>query len=125
MRLNEILSPKIPKQLSESFAIGDTDGFMEKIQSIPKYMYHCTSSDNRESILQNGLQTKYDRTGDENNIGSIYLCTKLPEQIPGRDIWKVNVSGMDLSEDTYDGEEDNDTWWQAFDDVPTERLELI
>jgi hypothetical protein len=94
-------------------------------QTIPNVLYHHSNPANRQSILNNGLQTKYDQTGDENSIKGIYLTDK-PSYT--KDTWEVNVKGLEVEED-YSGYsheiEKYGNWYVVYQNIEPERVKLI
>lgn len=91
-------------------------------ESNSNIMYHVTNPEYRDSIQRDGLLIDKDNTGQ----GGVFLAdTMKPNGIPGMDIWKVDVSGLEL-EDDWSGEPDEgEQWYICFDDIPPSRLNLV
>ena len=85
----------------------------------PAILYHYTWPENRESILQYGLLVNKSQTEGQ----EIYLASKLRADTNG-DIWQVHARGLDLNQ-TLTPDDDEDTWWVVYDDIPPDRLRLI
>ncbi len=91
-------------------------------------LYHHSHSHNRQSILSNGLQTKYDQTVDLEEpgvIGGIFL-SKKPDYSSKSDIWEVNISGLVVEEDWSGQPEDlEDTWYVIYQNISPSRILLL
>ena len=97
-------------------------------QQVPSVLYHHSNRNNRQSILQHGLQTKYDQTVDLNEpgvIGGIYLSNK-PEYGPRIDVWAVHVCGLPVEEDwTSVPEDPQENWYVCYQEIPPNRMNLV
>lgn len=105
-------------------------GTLEKAASVtPKVVYHGSSPENRQSILQHGLLASKSDAAQLGGHGVLFFDDKLDTQ-KGIDEWEVNVEGLDLEpDDTTDISNNPDweghTWWAYYGDIPPERLKLI
>lgn len=89
----------------------------------PSVLYHYSPVSNRQSIGTHGLSITKDQTG----LGGVFLLDRLDHSTKS-DVWKVDVSGLDLADDwTYDPADPDEGGrsWIHFNDIPPERLTLI
>lgn len=92
-------------------------------------LYHHSHASNRESIIQNGLLTKYDQTnelGQPGVVGAIYLTT-APKTQQWIDCWAVDVTGLELTLDNTQPDRPefpHEVWYMCFEDIPPNRLRL-
>lgn len=97
----------------------------------PNIMYHMSPVANRQSILQFGLQGKYDQTVDLSEpgvVGGVFLSTH-PNPSLNTDVWQVDVRGLPLEEDwstTVPAESPEDErWYVVYQDIPPNRIRLV
>jgi hypothetical protein len=95
---------------------------------IPSVLYHHSRPNNRQSILQHGLQGKYDQTVDLEQpgvVGGIFLSSK-PDYSTNSDVWEVDVCGLPV-EDDWSGqpEDQQENWYVIYQDIPSSRIRLI
>lgn len=94
---------------------------------IPGILYHHSLPHHRQSILQFGLQGKYDQTVDLTDpdvVGGIFLTNK-PKQSKS-DVWEVNVQGLPVEEDwSGQPEASDETWYVVYQDIPPNRIKLL
>lgn len=93
-------------------------------------LYHSTATENRESILKNGLVlriTNADGTEQLSITGGIFFSSKQPEPAEQIDIWEVDTRGLLVIEDDTDAPLDpEDTWWVIYNHpIGVERLTLL
>ena len=98
---------------------------------VPSIMYHMSPVSNRQSILQHGLQGKYDQTVDMSQpgvTGGIFLSTH-PNPTTNSDVWQVDVRGLPLEEDwstsVPDEAPEDERWYVVYQDIPPNRIKLI
>ena len=82
---------------------------------MPFILYHHSDPRVRDSILQFGLKTKFDRSG----MNAIFLTDKKEGPL---DVWEVNVNGLSLEQDHTTEEEG---CWMCFDDIPPSKIKLL
>ena len=92
------------------------------------HLYHGTSRDNRDSILQRGLLRPVIEESTEGYKGGVFFHTVLSDEDVRResiDVWRVDVTGIELERDTTTEHEDADPWMVAwYQDVEPWRLTL-
>ena len=95
---------------------------------MPSVLYHHSHPNNRQSILQHGLQGKYDQTVDLKEpgvVGGIFLSSK-PNHSTRSDVWEVDVRGLHVEEDWSGQPEDpQENWYVVYQDIPPNRIKLI
>ena len=94
----------------------------------PDVMYHGTDSANRESIQTKGLLLAKSEAAQLGGDGAIFLSENKYSHHPesGIDEWAVDIRGLELfADDTTDPEDETDTWWQCFENIPPQRLKLV
>ena len=100
---------------------------------VPPVLYHHARKKNRQSILQNGLQTQYDSTIGSGNIGGIFMSNKAATgdhpAAGNSDIWEVDVRGLDVEEDSTTSVPpeypEDEMWYVVYSDIPPNRLKLL
>jgi hypothetical protein len=95
---------------------------------MPSVLYHHSHQNNRQSILQHGLQGKYDQTVDLKEpgvVGGVFLSSK-PDHSTKSDVWEVDVRGLHVEEDWSGQSEDEQVnWYVVYQDIPPNRIKLI
>ena len=109
--------------------VNGSEQLMENMN--PSIMYHMSPVANRQSILQHGLQGKYDQTVDMSQpgvTGGIFLSTH-PNPTTNSDVWQVDVRGLPLEEDwstsVPDEAPEDERWYVVYQDIPPNRIRLI
>jgi hypothetical protein len=87
----------------------------------PRVAYHATFPDNRDNIRMHGLDPKYSDTFEE---GAVFFATGGKPD-PKMDIWKANLSGLDIEYDPTQEGGDNEHWWYTHQLVVPDRLKLV
>lgn len=82
-------------------------------------MYHTSCKENRSGISASGLLSSSDQTGH----GAVFLAEAMPKASDSFDVWVVDVSGLDLTED-FTGDPDDDRWWMYYGDIDKSLLKL-
>ncbi len=83
-------------------------------------LFHVSSKDNRESILQHGLSIDFDNTGYD----AVFLTTNANEKSDDNwDVWKVDVSNLEKEED-WTGFSENEKWYILFETIQPSRISL-
>lgn len=95
---------------------------------MPSVLYHHSRPSQRQSILQHGLQTKFDQTVDLTQsgvTGGIYLSDKS-NLTTRSDVWQVDVRGLPVEDDWTSTPEDSDeNWYIVYQDIPPARIKLV
>ena len=87
----------------------------------PAVGYHSTFPDNRDNIRMHGLDPKYSDTFEE---GAVFFATGgTPD--PRMDIWKADLSGLDIEYDPTQEGGDSENWWYTHQLVVPDRLTLV
>jgi hypothetical protein len=93
----------------------------ESERPAPIVAYHATFPDNRDNIRMHGLDPKYSDTFEE---GAVFFATGgTPD--PRMDIWKANLSGLDIEYDPTQEGGDSEHWWYTHQLVVPDRLTLV
>jgi hypothetical protein len=79
-------------------------------------LYHCTSSENWESIQKHGLLLNPEGGEATSSItGGFFFSNKQPLPAEHLDVWEVNAAGLRLQLDDTDMPiEPDDTWWVLY-----------
>ena|SRR6266446_4467269 len=93
-------------------------------------LFHSTATENRASILENGLVLGVPNANGAEQLsitGGIFFSSKRPEPAEQIDIWEVDTSGLTVIIDDTDVPFDlEDTWWVVYNQpIGTERLRLL
>lgn len=89
----------------------------------PKYLYHCSSKENRQSILENGL------VGGHGGAWCIYLSEEPKSwKQEEMDLWEILTDGLKLNEFTIVDEKlDEVLYWGKINGkitIPKENVKL-
>lgn len=85
-------------------------------------LYHHSHRQNRQSILANGLLVRHgERAGGH---AAIFL-TDRSRPSPTSDAWTVDVDGLPVEEDDGEPENEGESWFAVYEDVPASRLKLL
>ena len=87
----------------------------------PAVAYHATFPDNRDNIRMHGLDPKYSDTFEE---GAVFFATGGKPD-PRLDIWKADLSGLDIEYDPTQEGGDSEHWWYTHQHVVPDRLTLV
>lgn len=101
----------------------DSDSMMILTSPI---LYHESPSENRESILQYGLHQRFSELYEEgeDHSGMTFLSDVMPEYSRNFDVWEVDVSGLELWEDSTTEPFPGHNWY-CTGSVPPERIKLV
>lgn len=87
-------------------------------------LYHGTSKQNRQSILERGLM-RFPIDDHDPHLGGIFFHTVAGLPSEYLDIWEVETAGIELERDTTTEHDESDPWWVCWDvDITPDRLIL-
>lgn len=123
----EATAPKQVAPLAGQKSMFGDDG-LEPPTVSPRFLYHHTSSANRDSITKNGILGRYDKTvdlSDPGAAGGVFLSDK-PRHSPGTDVYKVNTHGHPVEPDwTGAPEDESENWYVTYKDIHPRQITRI
>jgi len=89
-------------------------------------LYHESPSNNRDSILEHGLHRRFSELyeEDEDLSGLTFLTDTMPEFSPNFDVWEVDVSDIQLWEDSTTEPFPGQNWYCTAS-VPPDKIKLV
>ena len=87
--------------------------------------YHSTPSENRDSILRQGLLASKSYAAATGGFGALYFSSKPSIQC-GMDCWAVDLNGLETEEDFCDSLPADEQWVVVYaSDIEPTRMSLV